>query len=158
MTFKSQKIHLSLRFLQFKNMLFSCMLRNLKCLLTKVSFHVCLTETGRRHHSVCLQLRTGTHGVDHYAVLGVHVLQRCPEPHQSSLSGDRGGRAAEQHCEHLIGTRYEIRVNKEMMIDNAVHCKMFSVNFGRKMSTTGGRLMSQFPNLLSRVSFLSGDD
>ena len=64
--------------------------------------------------------------MDHYAVLGVHVLQRRPEPHQSSLSGDRGGRAAEQLCEYLTGTQYETRVNKEMMIDSVVHCKKLS--------------------------------
>src|SRR4029434_10797991 len=33
-------------------------------------------ETGGRHHSVCLQLCAGAHGVDQHAVLGGHALQR----------------------------------------------------------------------------------
>ncbi len=84
----------------------------------KVACLPCLTETGRRHHSVCLQLRTGAHGVDHHAVLGGHVLQRRPEPHQSAVPGDRGRRASEQLCEH----RYVTRVNKKMISDSLAHC------------------------------------
>lgn len=59
------------------------------------NFFFPLTETGSWHYSVCLQLCARAHGVDHNAVLGVYVLQRCPEPYQSSVFRDRGSRTAE---------------------------------------------------------------
>lgn len=110
------------------------MLRHLKCLfsLINVSSCVCLTEIGRRHYTVCLQLRTGAHGMDHHAVLGGHVLQRRPEPHQGTVPGDGGRRAAEPLCEHIPFTRYFTRANKEMMNDLA-HCKKVLVNVWKKI-------------------------
>ncbi len=39
------------------------------------SASVFVAETGWRHHSIRLQLRSGAHGVDEHAVLGGHVLQ-----------------------------------------------------------------------------------
>ncbi len=63
---------------------------------------VYVTETGWRHHSIRLQLRSGAHGVDEHAVLGGHVLQRCSETHPGPVPGQRRGGRPIRPCKLFI--------------------------------------------------------